>query len=351
MHYGVTDTAEWLNSNGFTNVQSLVHWSSTTSNANTSNAWFLDLANGYMDLTASKGTSRYVLPVRTAGSFPDISVTDSVAPGNDSQIPFGNRTEGTTADQTVTVTNNGSANLVIGTIAGADPLGAPFSITADTCSGMTLAPSAVCTVTVRFAPVSPGAFNDSFDVPSNDPDTASVTLAVNGTGLPGAVNNAPGAPTLVYPADGQTGLGSTVRFRWKRSTDPDNDPITYHLYACTDPNFTNCDPVDTASNKAGRPYLAGIGMFGGLGMIGVVFGGSRRGRKALHLAIVVVLLFTGLTLASCGGNDDNPPAFLADEVTYAESGLTSGVTYYWKVAADDGKGGTAESAVRSFRTN
>jgi hypothetical protein len=32
------------------------------------------------------------------------------------------------------------------------------------------------------------------------------------------------------------------------------------------------------------------------------------------------------------------------------AGLTTGTTYYWKVAADDGKGGVTESAVRRFST-
>jgi hypothetical protein len=68
-------------------------------------------------------------------TVPNITVTDSVAPNNDLQVPFGSITQGNTSDQTVMITNSGNANLVISTIASANTLTAPFSISADTCSG------------------------------------------------------------------------------------------------------------------------------------------------------------------------------------------------------------------------
>ena len=119
-----------------------------------------------------------------SASTPDIAVTDSVAPDTDLQVPLGSVTVGASSDQTVTVTNAGTANLVIGTVASANPLAAPFSIPSGTdgCSGKTLAPSASCTLTVRFAPAVSGAANDTFDIPSNDPDENPVTVSVSGTG-------------------------------------------------------------------------------------------------------------------------------------------------------------------------
>jgi hypothetical protein len=120
---------------------------------------------------------------------PDIAVTDSVAPGNDLDVPFGSVTVGTSADQTVTVTNAGTDNLLIGTVASADPLPAPFSILNDTCSSQTLAPSASCTITVRFAPNATSSLSDTFDIPSNDPDEDPVTVSVSGTGTGAPVPN------------------------------------------------------------------------------------------------------------------------------------------------------------------
>jgi sugar lactone lactonase YvrE len=126
-------------------------------------------------------------------SVSNISVIDSVSPNNDLQVPYGSVTQGNTSDQTVTVTNTGTADLVIGTIANANPLAAPFSITADTCSGQTLAPSGTCALTVRFAPTGTGLFTDSFDIPSNDPDTSTITVSVLGIGDSGSVLQMGGA--------------------------------------------------------------------------------------------------------------------------------------------------------------
>jgi len=61
-------------------------------------------------------------------------------------------------------------------------LSAPFSILNDTCSGKTLAPSGICTFQVRFSPTSQGAYNDIFDIPSNDRDENSMKVSVNGQG-------------------------------------------------------------------------------------------------------------------------------------------------------------------------
>ncbi len=401
---------------------------------------------------------------------PNIAVTDSVAPIGDFMIPFGNVTEGNTSDQTVTVTNSGNADLVIGTVASANPIAAPFSITANNCSGQTIAPAGTCTLTVRFAPTAVGAASDSFDIPSSDPDTATVTIglsgtgtmpvsdiavtdgitpdsdlqmafgdvtegvsspaqtitianagtadlvvsgiqlsgtdagqfsinlnggaspcagatptvaaggsctvsvtfsptstgaknataaissndpdeatvnvSLSGTGLSASSNNAPASPTLVFPANGQTGLGTTVEFRWKKAADPDGDTVTYHLSYCTDQNFTGCTPVDVASNKL---YFAGFGMYGGMMIFGMVFAGTKRGRNSMLLLVVIVLLGTGALLAACGGGGGSASS-VTDEMTYTASGLTAGTTYYWKVAADDGNGGATESAVWSFST-
>ncbi len=124
----------------------------------------------------------YVYTDTGSGTTPDITVTDSVAPVDDLAIAFGDVTELSTADQTVTVTNDGNADLTIANIAVADSLVAPFSITTDNCSSQVLTPAANCTLTVQFSPASTGAFNDSFDIPSDDPNENPVTVSVDGTG-------------------------------------------------------------------------------------------------------------------------------------------------------------------------
>ena len=99
---------------------------------------------------------------------------------------FGSVTVGNSADQTLTVTNTGNADLSVFTLGSVNPLGAPFELVAgqDGCSNQTLTPATSCTVVVRYTPASIGIHNDSFDIPSDDPDTASVTISVSGTGDP-----------------------------------------------------------------------------------------------------------------------------------------------------------------------
>ena len=105
-----------------------------------------------------------------------------------------------------------------------------------------------------------------------------------------------------------------------------------------------------ASSGASQIYLAGFGMYGGLMMIGMVFAGSRKGRKGLLLLIVIVLLTTGITLASCGGGSSSTPSpSPTNEVSYKMTNLSPG-TYYWKVVADDSNGGTSPSATWNFST-
>jgi uncharacterized membrane protein len=128
----------------------------------------------------SNEVSKYVTPPTTL--LPDITVTESVTPANDLQIPFGNITAGSSSDQTVTITNNGNADLAIGSIGQSNPLANPFSTLNDYCSDQTLSPGSSCTLTVSFLPSSTGAFSDSFNIPSNDPDEYPVTVNVNGTG-------------------------------------------------------------------------------------------------------------------------------------------------------------------------
>ncbi|MFC1881836.1 VWA domain-containing protein [Thermodesulfobacteriota bacterium] len=87
------------------------------------------------------------------------------------------------ADRTLTIQNKGTLDLNIGQIALNDPLDPPFRIVTDDCSVQTLASLRTCTLVVRFAPTDQGDdFNDTFDIPSNDPDEDPVTVTVSGDG-------------------------------------------------------------------------------------------------------------------------------------------------------------------------
>ena len=145
-----------------------------------------DGATYYLAVTAydfSGNESAYSSEVsKTIPSLPvpDIVVSDSVSPAGDHQVPFGDVTAGSMSQQTVTITNNGNADLVIGNIAQSDPVASPFSIINDYCSGRSISPSSHCTFMVRYSPSFSGSFYDSFDIPSNDPDENPVAADISG---------------------------------------------------------------------------------------------------------------------------------------------------------------------------
>lgn len=114
--------------------------------------------------------------------FPDIDVTDSVAPTGNLTIPFGDVTQNTTETQSVTVGNTGNADLNIGTITLTN--GAAFAISADNCSSMAITPTqAPCTVNIEFTPDSGGAFADTLTIPSDDPNENPVEVVLRGNGV------------------------------------------------------------------------------------------------------------------------------------------------------------------------
>lgn len=102
---------------------------------------------------------------------PDISVSGSAA--------FGSLEINTSADRNLIVSNDGAAELFIGSLTG---LSAPFSIFSDSCSSSTRAPGSFCTVTVRFSPTVAEYQSATLNIPSNDPDETDVAIAVSGTG-------------------------------------------------------------------------------------------------------------------------------------------------------------------------
>ncbi len=159
---------------------------------------------------------------------PEITVTDSAAPADDLHILFGILEVSSSSDQTVTVTNNGDADLVIGSIALANPLTDPFSIIDDNCTQQSIQPSATCTLTVRFLPLSTGTFNDGFDIPSNDSDENPVTITLNGSANSKPVADTGGPYTGIegqaISLDGSASTdsgGNIVLYEW----DVDNDGI------------------------------------------------------------------------------------------------------------------------------
>ncbi|MFQ5557626.1 MAG: choice-of-anchor D domain-containing protein, partial [Acidimicrobiales bacterium] len=120
-----------------------------------------------------------------AQPVPDISVPPTA--------DLGSIAAGDTADATVTVTNEGSADLTVSatTTTGAFSVvagGAPF----------TVASGATHDVTVRFAPTTAGSFTGDLSIISNDPDESPADVSLSGTATSGTVAGPCPSPALPF---------------------------------------------------------------------------------------------------------------------------------------------------------
>jgi len=136
------------------------------------------------DLTTENISIDFNDPAATA---PDIAATPE-------PVNFGDVPVGSSADQVVTVKNDGDADLNIGQVTAPGSL---FSIIEDNVSNQTLAPGQEATLTVRFAPLAAGPYNDSFNIPSNDPDENPVTVNLSGNGITASGPDLTGSFTMM----------------------------------------------------------------------------------------------------------------------------------------------------------
>jgi len=99
-----------------------------------------------------------------------------------SSLPFGNVfLNSTSAPQTTTIRNVGSAAAPALTVK-APPPNSSFAVKTDTCSGRTLAPSDVCTVSVVFSPSSLGTASATLSVVAGSGSRTDITLTGSGLG-------------------------------------------------------------------------------------------------------------------------------------------------------------------------
>ena len=146
----------------------------------TTNFTDADLPNGtyFYVVTAGDGSGNASPPSNqvTVSVQPDITVTPTA-------LAFGNVVVKTnSAYRVVTVSNDGTASLSIGTVTQGGTNRNQFSTANDSCSGRTLARGQACTVSVRFSPTTRGLKTATLVISSNDPDENPVAVQLSGTG-------------------------------------------------------------------------------------------------------------------------------------------------------------------------
>lgn len=157
----------------------------------------LNVTDGALNATA--GTTRLRIPTT------DYTFSSRL-------LDFGTASAGSQSSLVVTFTN-GSSTVSVGEVGAANPLAAPFTIVADTCSNATLAAGATCTVTVRFSPTVGAEFSDSFGIPVAGEALVNETVAVTGTAIDQVlVTTMAGAGGSITPSDRAVTPGATAEF-------------------------------------------------------------------------------------------------------------------------------------------
>ena len=136
---------------------------------------------GSLDITSNDpGTAVFQAPltgIGTATAVPNIVVTPA-------SINFGSVPVDETVVRTLTISNTGTADLVINNVA---ITGTAFEVGAGTCLSLTptIVPTSACTLDITFTATTLGANSGVLGISSNDPDIATVAVALLGTGTGG----------------------------------------------------------------------------------------------------------------------------------------------------------------------
>lgn len=276
-------------------------------------------------LIASNDQQRPQITLQLTGSadvaFPELTVEPAA-------ISFGQIVPDTSASQVLVLENRGTATVENISVETSELL-APFSISANSCNSI-LEPGESCGVTVRFSSDTAGSYQGRIFVSSSDPEVDNLPILISGIS-----NSPPSRPKPISPVTGTVVSGTeTVTLVWEAAMDADGDDITHTIVLADNSDLNH--PV----NLNGAALLLGV-VFLGAGI-------SLHDRKLL----VIILSLSLLWISSCGGGGggsggDDSPAVTARTLSQTVGPLPAG-TYYWKVTAEDERGGTSESTLESF---
>jgi hypothetical protein len=120
-------------------------------------------------------------------------------------LDFGSQTLSTASvPHTVTITNSGSSNLVLGTAAVTGTASSDYSLPTDTCSGATIAATATCSLDVVFTPSTAGTRTASVTLTANTA-RGGIEITLTGTGAKLA------STVTIKTSDSKVNLNGSVR--------------------------------------------------------------------------------------------------------------------------------------------
>ncbi len=344
------------------------------------------------DLDSSSGDNKSYIPIdfflkiaSASNNPPSIvgipTTTQTISIGNTKTFTF-TATDDSGVAPTFSVLNPPSDNSSI------------WSTSTSTSGGTT-------TFTINFTPVSSmGNATYAVNIRATDGDGMTKDQTV-GIKISSVSNSDPTSPILVSPANGAT-VAKPVTFQWTKSTDADNDEISYSLFFCTDSGFAGCSGTTVSAvgnlmppinqnlqdsfiswprKLVAAPVYKHISqdlykipkwlvMLTAFGLLSVFISFSLKNisnRKFLFILILLSFFFI-MNINSCASsensmsetdsssNDDSDDSSTSSSatmstsyMTYTTSNLTANsTTYYWKVIATDSNNGSAESTTSSF---
>jgi hypothetical protein len=205
---------------------------------------------------------------------------------------------------------------------------------------------------------------------------------------PEAENIAPTVPTLKTPVDNKLCVNNTVNFEWNKSTDTNNDKITYQIEIAKDNQFTqiaktvegvsNLQTIELEKNTAYYWRIKATDTKGLSSDYSGAFKFYTAGESVInHLpfapevlapAMNATLITTTVSLkwdaTDVDTNDEltydvylgtaNPPTEKVSENNAEKTvdiAVESSKEYFWKVVVKDNKGGETVGQIWKFKTN
>jgi PKD repeat protein len=191
---------------------------------------------------------------------PDITVSP---PSHD----FGEVDVGNSSIVTLTVSNNGIEDLLIGEVT--HPL-IPFTKTADACSNQTLAPLETCDIDISFEPADVASYDGNFTIPSNDPDEGLLSVSLTGKGVTGStslvvdfiasITSGP-APLSVNFTNNSSGVNLPLSYAWDFNNDgiidssDENPSIIYSDEGTYSVSLTVTDALGASNSLTRTDYI------------------------------------------------------------------------------------------------
>lgn len=158
--------------------------------------YWVSLDSNYLGVANSDGTgilNDFILRADEGGPA-GIAVTGSALPrvsASATKLDFGpHPLQDFGRPKAVTITDTGTAPLSIANAGLSGPDRGDFLIRADTCSGNVIRPQGSCQISVLFGPSALGARVAALDIPSDDPGSPRITIALTGTGVVQAIGGA-----------------------------------------------------------------------------------------------------------------------------------------------------------------